>query len=220
MDPGERFVELVNRPAAEAHLDLMAALIGASFDPAADIGAVILGLDRLADECAPTFDSIMMALFESGRLLGNRVDYGDPANSYLHRVLDTGLGIPITLSVCAIEVGRRLDVPIVGIGLPGHFLVQCDGQFADPFHRGRRYADDELEPAWRRITGLTTPLDRRLLQPTHTRSILLRMLNNLKNSLVAMDEPVPLQTLARLRAAFPELANERAEHARWLRHWN
>ena len=67
---------------------------------------------------------------------------------------------------------------------------------------------------------MTVPLDRRLVQPTHTRSILLRMLNNLKNTLVAMDEPGPLGTLAKLRGAFPELANERAEHARWLRHWN
>lgn len=220
MDPAARFTDLVNRPASEAHLDLMAALIGASFDPSADVGSVIIGLDRLADECAPSFDSILMALFGSGRLRGNRVDYGDPANSYLHRVLATGLGIPITLCVCAIEVGRRLGVPIVGVGLPGHFLVQCNGVYADPFHNGRQYTPDELEPAWQRITGISAPLDPRVVQPAHTRSILLRMLNNLKGSLVAMDEPLPLQTLARLRSAFPELAQERAEHARWLRHWN
>jgi len=220
MDPADRFAELINRPASENHLDLLAGLIGATFDPGSDVGDVIIGLDRLADECAPSFDSILAALFVSGRLRGNRADYGDPENSYLHRVLASGLGIPITLGICAMEVGRRLDVPIVGVGLPGHFLVQCNGQFADPFHRGRRYSDDELEPAWRRITGLTIPLDRRFLQPTHTRSILLRMLNNLKNTLVAMDEPVPLQQLAKLRGSFPELAHERAEHARWLRHWN
>ncbi len=220
MDPAARFVHLVNRPAAEAHLDVMAALIGAAFDPDADVGAVVLGLDHLADGCAASFDSIIAALFVSGRLRGNRADYGDPANSYLHRVLATGVGIPITLGVCAIEVGRRLDVPIEGIGLPGHFLIRCDGQFADPFHNGRRYSDDELEPAWQRITGITAPLDRRLVQPTHVRSILLRMLNNLKNTLVAMDEPGPLATLATLRGAFPELAGERKEHARWMRHWN
>ncbi|MGB8860627.1 MAG: transglutaminase-like domain-containing protein [Ilumatobacteraceae bacterium] len=220
MDPADRFVELVNRPAAEAHLDVMAALIGAAFEPAADVGGVIVGLDRLADECAPSFDSILAALFISGRLRGNRADYGDPANSYLHQVLATGLGIPISLGVCAMEVGRRLGVPIEGIGLPGHFLVRCNGEFADPFHHGRRYSADELEPAWQRLTGITASLDRRLVQPTHTRSILLRMLNNLKNTLVAMDEPGPLAVLAKLRGAFPELAPEKAEHARWLRHWN
>jgi hypothetical protein len=77
-----------------------------------------------------------------------------------------------------------------------------------------------LEPAWQRITGLHEPLDQRLLRPVSSRSILLRMLNNLKNTFVAMDDPVPLKVLATLRGAFPELEHERAEYARWLRHWN
>lgn len=220
MDPAGRFAELVNRPAPHAPLDLMAALIGASFEPTADVDSVLLALDRLAGECAPTFDSILAKLFESGRLRGNSSDYGDPRNSYLHRVIGRGVGIPITLSVCAIEVGRRLGVPVAGVGLPGHFLIVCEGEYADPFHGGDRYTPDELEPAWRRITGMATGLDRRLVQPTHTRSILLRILNNLKNTMVAIDEPLQLKVLAKLRAAFPELANERAEHARWLRQWN
>lgn len=220
MDPAERFVELVNRPASRTHLDLMAALIGAAFDAEADVDKVLLDLDRLAEECAPSFDSILETLFASGLLRGNTADYGDPRNSYLHRVIERGVGIPITLSVCAIEVGRRVGVPIQGVGLPGHFLVVCDGVYADPFHGGGRYESDELEPAWRRITGMSTALDRRLIQPTHTRSILLRMLNNLKNTMVAIDEPLQLQVLAKLRAAFPELASEQGEYARWLRHWN
>ncbi|MCE9621672.1 MAG: transglutaminase-like domain-containing protein [Actinomycetia bacterium] len=220
MDPAERFVELVNQPAPAMHLDQMATLIGAAFDPSADIDGVLRRLDQLAAECAPSFDSIVSTLFASGRLRGNTSDYGDPRNSYLHRVVERGVGIPITLSVCAIEVGRRLGVQIDGVGLPGHFLVVCDGEYADPFHGGGRYTPDELEPAWRRITGMTTALDRRLVQPTHTRSILLRMLNNLKNTMVAIDEPLQLQVLAKLRSAFPELASEHGEHARWLRHWN
>jgi regulator of sirC expression with transglutaminase-like and TPR domain len=220
MAPAERFVELVNQPTPQTHLDLLATLIGASFDPAADVDKVLFELDRLADECAPSFESILSTLFASGRLRGNTSDYGDPRNSYLHRVVERGVGIPITLGVCAIEVGRRLGVPIEGVGLPGHFLVVCEGEYADPFHGGGRYTLDELEPAWRRITGMTTALDRRLVQPTHTRSILLRMLNNLKNTMVAIDEPLQLQVLAKLRAAFPELASEHGEHARWLRHWN
>jgi len=220
MDSAERFVELVNRPEPDTHLDLMAALIGAAFEPTADVDSVLTGLDRLASDCSASFDSVLATLFESGRLRGNSADYGDPRNSYLHRVLERGVGNPITLSLCAIEVGRRLGVRIEGVGLPGHFLIVCDGEYADPFHGGGRYTPDELEPAWRRITGMTAALDRRLVQPTHTRSILLRMLNNLKNTMVAIDEPLQLLVLAKLRSAFPELAGEEAEHARWLRHWN
>ena len=220
MESADRFIELVNRPASGAHLDLMAALIGASFDPAADPGSVLIALDRLADDCAPSFESVMSTLFGSGRLSGNRGDYGDPRNSYLHHVLHSGLGIPITLSVCAIEVGRRLDLDIRGVGLPGHFMVVCGDRYGDPFQAGRIHEAHEVEAAWRRNTGLQHAFDPRLLHPTHTRSILLRMLNNLKATLVAMDDPGPLRVLARLRGAFPELAAETKEHARWVRHWN
>ncbi len=218
MDPRDRFVEVVRHPSADVHLDVAAGLIGASFEADADLDAMALALDHLAAECQPDFESILH-LFQH-HLTGNSADYGDPRNSYLHQVLHRGLGIPITLSVCAIEVGRRLGVEVHGIGLPGHFLVECGGVFADPFHLGRIYAADELEPAWRRMTGLREPLDQRLLAPVSDRGILLRMLNNLKNTFVAMDDPVPLRTLATLRSAFPELVHEQAEYARWLRHWN
>ena len=220
MDPAERFAELITRPAAEAHLDLLAALVGASFDPSADVGKVVVALDHLAEHCSPTFDSILDELFASGRLRGNTTDYGDPRNSYLHEVLGRGVGIPITLSVCAIEVGRRLQVPVRGVGLPGHFMVECEGVVADPFRSGARYAAGEVEGAWQRNTGFTQPLDPRARAPVGTRHILLRMLNNLRNTFVSMDDPRPLAVLARLRGAFPELAHEKAEYARWLRHWN
>ena len=220
MDPAARFAELIGRHDEDAQLDLSAALIGAAFDPAADVGRVVVELDHLAAHCDPTFDSILAELFVSGRLRGNSADYGDPRNSYLHQVLHRGLGIPITLGVCAIEVGRRLGVPVRGVALPGHFFVVCEGRFADPFDAGRCHGPDEIEAAWRRVTGIAQRLDPALTQPVANRTILVRMLNNLKNTFVAMDDPGPLRVLAALRGAFPELAHERAEYARWLRHWN
>lgn len=218
MDPADRFVELVRTPVADVHLDVAAGLIGLCFDPDGDLDAVVGGLDRLAEACSPTFEGVLQVF--QHHLTGNTADYGDPRNSYLHEVLHRGLGIPITLSVCAIELGRRLGVPIHGVGLPGHFMVSSGGVFADPFHLGRTFTADELEPAWRRLTGLRDRLDPRMLQPVSQRGIVLRMLNNLKGTFVAMDDPAPLRTLATLRGAFPELAHERAEYARWLRHWN
>lgn len=220
MESVDRFAALIELPADEMHLDLAAALIGEAFDPTASADDVLLVLDQLATDCEPNFESVLHTLFVSRRLRGNSADYGDPCNSYLHCVLNRGVGIPITLSVCAIEVGRRLGLPIQGVGLPGHFLVVCDGVYADPFHDGARYSADQLEPAWQRITGMTDALDERFLEPASTRLILLRMLNNLKRTMVTIDEPSQLQVLARLRSAFPELSSERGEHARWLRHWN
>lgn len=222
MDSADRFVDVVQHPSKVTTLDVAAALIGASFEPPVDghdlVAEVVSGLDQLAAECEPDLVSVLR-LFEH-HLTGNTADYGDPRNSYLHQVLHRGTGIPITLSICAMEVGRRLGLEVHGIGLPGHFLIECGGVFADPFHHGHRCGPDELEAYWRHVTGMREPLDPRLVAPVTQRGILLRMLNNLKNTFVAMDEPAPLQVLAKLRGAFPELAHERAEYARWLRHWN
>lgn len=218
MDPTDRFVEAVRNPTPDIHLDVLAALIGVSFEPDAMVDDVVAALDHLAADCEPTFDGVLRQFHH--HLTGNTADYGDPRNSYLHAVLHRGLGIPITLSIVAIELGRRLEVPIEGVGLPGHFMVRCGERFADPFHLGRVFTVDELEPEWQRMTGIREPLDRRLLGSVTSRGVVLRMLNNLKATFVAMDDPVPLRTLARLRGAFPELAHEHAEYARWLRHWN
>ncbi|MEI8238286.1 MAG: transglutaminase-like domain-containing protein [Actinomycetota bacterium] len=223
MDPTVRFAQLTRGDAERVSLDEWTALIGAAFDRSGGrdvVGESIADLDRLADECEPDLESILQRLFGPAGLRGNLGDYGDPRNSYLHDVLRRGLGIPISLSVVALEVGRRLGVPIRGVGLPGHFVIECEGAYADPFHGAEVFDVEGIEAIWRRNTGLAQPLDRRLLASVSPRSIVLRMLNNLKNTFVAMDDPVTLRTLATLREAFPELAAERAEHARWLRHWN
>lgn len=222
MDSLSRFVDLVNRPAAEGHLDLVAALIGASFDRRADVGAVLIELDQLAGRFEPTFEALMAGLFGSGLLRGNTDDYGDPRNSYLHEVLQRRLGLPITLSIVAMEVGRRSGVVIEGIGLPGHFLVRdrASGAYGDPFHSGRIYLPEEVGPAWQRITRSKGPLAPSMLAATPPRSIILRMLNNLRSSLTERNDELALAVLARMRGAFPELLTERDEHARWLRHWN
>jgi len=230
MDPADRFAQVTNGPAGAVQLDEWAALIGAAFEwhagPSADhpttdvVDEVVAALDRLAAECGPDLESVMQRLFGPAGLRGNVHDYGDPRNSYLHQVLRRGMGIPITLSVVAIEVGRRIGLPIRGVGLPAHFVIECEGRFANPFLGPMLYGPDEIEGVWQRATGIQQSLDPRLLGPVSSRSIVLRMLNNLKNTFVAMDDPVPLRTLARLREAFVELAAERAEHARWLRHWN
>jgi regulator of sirC expression with transglutaminase-like and TPR domain len=219
MDPAEWFTSLVRQSDDAPDLDVFAGLIGASFEPGTDVAAVPKALDELAAPLEPTFESVM-SVFASGRLVGNSTDYSDPRNSYLHRVLERGLGIPITLSVCAIELGRRVGVPVRGIGLPGHFMVSCDGRFADPFRAGVIIAADQLETTWQRNTGTGAPLDRRFLAPAAPRAIVLRMLNNLMQTFVAGNDTVALATLARLRGSFAELESERGEHARWMRHWN
>lgn len=231
VDPADRFVDLIGTVAAETHLDLLAALLGASFDRSADVGDVLRELDELAESLrlvadrrgvAPDFAAVMTFLFADGKFTGNVTDYADPRNSFIHEVLRRRVGLPITLSIVAMEVGRRVGVPVIGVGLPGHFFVgeRATETYADPFHAGVLLNRDDLELRWKRLTNSPGTISRAMLLPTPTRSIMLRMLNNLKNTLTQRDDTVKLAVLAKLRSGYPELADERAEHARWMRHFN
>src|SRR4051794_36671314 len=217
-----RFAETVNGPGTDRHLDLLCALVASALDPSADVGDIIIALDRVADLCAPTFDGIIDTLFASGMFAGDGDDYHDPRNSLLHHVLTRRKGMPITLSVVAMEVGKRLSVPIDGVGLPGHFVIRDveSGTFADPFGRGVRYDSAGMIASWQQRMGAEAPLRPSMLLPTPARDIVLRILNNLRHSLVEREERVLLARLAPLRAAFPELADERGEHREWMRHFN
>jgi len=222
MDPAVRFTDIVNGPAADRNLDLLCALMATVVDHSADVGSIIVGLDRLAEVWTPSFDGIVDALFASGLLTGDSDDYHDPRNSLLHEVLIRRKGMPITLSVVAMEVGKRLGVPIRGIGLPGHFVIRDNesGSFADPFGRGVRYDEAGMISSWKQRMGADVALGPSMLTPVTTHDILIRMLNNLRHSLIERDQPVLLARMVPLRAAFPELADEREEHRHWMRHFN
>jgi regulator of sirC expression with transglutaminase-like and TPR domain len=140
--------------ATDIHLDEAALLLAAIEFPGLDAGQSLAILDsyavklagRLRDPSGPTFVSeANRFLFDELGFTGNEADYYNPANSCLNEVLATKTGIPITLSVVYLEIARRLDKPVFGIGQPGHFIVQYDdGHYAayiDPFHGGRLLDD-------------------------------------------------------------------------------
>ena len=102
---------------------------------------------RLLENDDPLFcmNILSQHLFDDLGYKGNSDDYNNPRNSYLNRVLERKQGIPITLALVYVEVGRRLSIPLVGVGLPGHFLVrhrEFDGLFVDPFNRGILLSED------------------------------------------------------------------------------
>src|SRR5947207_977668 len=103
-------------------------LIAAHARPNLSVPEWLQRLDGLAGRC----DAV-------DRFDGDRDDYYNPRNSYLPDVVDQTRGIPITLSVLAMEVGRRLRIPVTGVGMPGHFLVgdaRHPDRFGDPFNAG------------------------------------------------------------------------------------
>jgi regulator of sirC expression with transglutaminase-like and TPR domain len=121
-------------------------------------------------------------LFEDLGFRGNEAEYHDPRNSCLNHVLDRRTGIPIALSVVYIEVARRMGQPVVGIGLPGHFIVEYDdgrySTYIDPFHAGKLLTAEDCRKLAQKITR--AEVEPSALAPVSTRYILVRMLNNLR----------------------------------------
>ncbi len=123
-------------------------------------------------------------LFEEEGFRGNTDDYYDPRNSCLNDVLDRRLGIPITLSVVMMEVGRRVGLPILGVGLPGHFVVRADVTdepvLLDPFDGGEVVTHERAADLVARAVGRRVTLTDQHFAPIGRRQILARMLANLK----------------------------------------
>jgi regulator of sirC expression with transglutaminase-like and TPR domain len=142
---------------------------------------VLLGQNRSA---ANVLECLNEVLFVREGLQGNSENYYDPRNSYLNEVLDTKQGIPITLSVIFMEVARRLDFPIEGVGFPGHFIVKYMDQgrelLIDPFNQGRILTMRQCQELLDRVYGGNVSIQPAFLQPMNKRAIISRMLFNLK----------------------------------------
>lgn len=134
---------------------------------------------------------------------GNVQDYYDPRNSYLNEVLERRTGIPITLSVVVMAVGWRAGLEIVGVGLPGHFIVKAIDRnrevLFDPFHGGRQLTSPECENVVAQATGQPFHIRSDSLQAAPPALIVHRMLTNLKNIYMnANDLPRAIRVIERL----------------------
>ncbi len=210
-DGGDRamahFADLVARPDDEIPLDETALLIAYHARPELDLGAELARLDDLAASCnPPTFDGLVRHLFGDLGFHGNADHYREPDNSYLDQVLRRRVGIPISLSVLTMEVGRRLGVPLDGVGMPGHFLVRHRGDpatFLDPFGGGRRLDAAGCREIFTALGGADWSDD--YLAPVGVRSILTRMLLNLQGLFLPSDLRSAAWVL-QLRLAIPGVA--------------
>ena len=193
----ERFTALVSGPEEDLDLAEAVLLIAQEEQPDLDVAHYLKRLDQLADAVrtelppSPTHNDTLKCLnthlFIKEGLRGNTGEYYDPRNSFLNEVLETKAGIPITLSVIYMEVGRRLGLALVGIGFPGHFLVKYSGpdgeRILDPFLGGASLSEAQLAAKLRSMYGENNPLAAqvsKLLAPATKKEILTRMLGNLK----------------------------------------
>lgn len=208
------FAEAVADPGRD--LDEVAFALSAVLQPGLDVIGCLAALDQLAADCpTPTREGVMSYLFGSGRpgdglFAGDRSEYHHWRNSCLDQVVATRRGMPISLAVVAVEVARRVGVRLVGVGLPGHFLVgdASDREwFADPFHGRSGLVVDDCR-ALLLQAGVSRWSDR-FLDPTPNRLVIARMLNNLKLSCERNGDAVRSALVMQARQAMPEFGAER-----------
>ncbi len=135
-------------------------------------------------------------LFDTEGFTGNLGDYEDPRNSFVNDVLRRRTGIPITLSIIYMHVGRRVGLWLEGVNFPGHFLVRCKGMLGDaapsedlildPFHGGIVLTERDCARMLARHAGEDARFDRSLLAPAFKSQILVRLLVNLKRAYAKM----------------------------------
>ncbi len=191
------FEEMASQRDDQLDVALGAALIAQDVYGNLDVPGLLLRFDELASPLVgkrlesevPEAQAVEMArhLYTGLGFRGNETDYYDPRNSLLPDVLDRRLGIPISLAIVYCEIARRVGVPARGVAFPGHFLIRIERSGAadepvivDPFFTGRRLGRDALERLLRRALGPRERLRPEHLAPAPARTILVRVLTNLK----------------------------------------
>jgi regulator of sirC expression with transglutaminase-like and TPR domain len=206
MDAVEHFIALLAGRGPGPELDVGALAIAAGANPELDASTWLRELDRLAHG-VDSLGSLIHRLFVEERFVGNKADYYDVRNSLLDQVLERKLGIPITLSVVCIEVGRRAGVSLEGIGMPGHFLVRplATDHYLDAFNGGALLDLAGCEALFRTANqaGPNVPFRRHILTTAPRRAILARILENLRTVYRDLGRLADLEWVLRMRLSLP-----------------
>ena len=186
------FSRLITRPEEDLDLGRIALVLAGEEYPDLDLEESLSMLDRMAGEVGGRFQGLAEPgqragelaryLFQELGFQGNSADYYDPENSYFNRVLERRTGIPITLSLLFIEVGRRVGLRCHGVGMPGHFLVGLEGEdvYFDPFNASGPLTSTGCREIAEHLFGERLQWQDSYLDPCSKYEFLYRILNNLK----------------------------------------
>lgn len=225
-DPSSLFAALVSEEGSAIDLAEAALLLAQEEYPDLDPRPYLERLqrwgdavrDRLPDTASASeaADALRTVLFDEKGLRGNADDYYDPRNSFLNEVLDRRTGIPITLSAVYMEVGQRAGLQVEGLALPGHFIVRVGGPalgvLLDPFFGGASLSEEQCQERLDRVFGRKARLDAGMLAACDTRTMLARMLRNLKLIYHKRDDQLrALQSCDRLLDLDPDAPGERRD---------
>jgi regulator of sirC expression with transglutaminase-like and TPR domain len=226
------FTEAVTGPESRFDLARAALLIACEEYPGLDSLRYIAKLEVMAaavrpavtttDDPALKIEYLNAYLFDERGFRGNAEEYYDPRNSFLNDVVDRGLGIPITLSIVYMEVGRRVGMPLQGVGMPGHFIMKyaepAEDIYIDAFNRGRMLSRQACEQLVQQLYGEAVPFQESFLAPVSKKQILARVLMNLKAIYIHTKEHLKsLSVVERLLIIQPDAEQELKDRAA-LRH--
>jgi regulator of sirC expression with transglutaminase-like and TPR domain len=222
------FTEAVNGPENRLDLARTALLIASEAYPGLDILRYVAKLEVMAaavraavtttDDPALKIESLNAYLFKERGFRGNAEEYYDPRNSFLNDVIDRRLGIPITLSVIYMEVGRRVGMPLQGVGMPGHFIMKYAEPkgdiYIDPFNQGQILSRQACEELIQQLHSEPVPFQETFLAPVSKKQILARMLMNLKAIYIhTKDYLKALSVVERLLIIQPDVEQEMKDRA-------
>jgi regulator of sirC expression with transglutaminase-like and TPR domain len=234
----QRFYQEIQQPEEAIALAQAALYLAQEEYPDLDSDRYLNQLDRMATEVAdrlPTeryplrvIQTINQYLYQDLGFRGNTDDYYDPRNSYLNQVIDRRTGIPITLSLVYLEIAQRVGFPMVGVGMPGHFLIRpaLDEMevFVDPFHQGEVLFAEDCQERLSQIYGRPVPLRPEFLKSITAHQFLARMLSNLKVIYLNQGEMVKtLATIDRILLLFPDAPVEHRDRGLLhyqMKRWN
>lgn len=195
------FEQLVRKPEADINLAEAALVLASDEYPTLDVARYLAQLDAMANALAArlppqrdpqaTVRVLNDYLFRELHFVGNQWDYYDPRNSYLNDVLERRTGLPITLSLVYLELAKRTQLPIYGVGLPGHFIVKWQDErtriLIDAFDRGAVLDERAVEAKVRETFDPQARFQPEWLKAVGAKYILTRMLYNLKAAFLYRD---------------------------------
>lgn len=208
---------LARDPSAPLDLAEIALLMSRDEYPNLDVEAHLNELSAMAHEAQPYLrghlahqvQGLCRYVFHEMGFRGNVENYYDPRNSYFNAVLERRLGIPITLAAVMIAIGQRAGMHLVGVGLPGHFIVKAVDPrqeiLLDPFHGGRVLSLEDCESLVHEATGVPFEASKVALEPLPLGAMVTRMYNNLRGIYYkAKDWPRSIRIMERMRLLRPE----------------
>lgn len=222
----ERLRQIVSGPDEDISLAEAALLIAGHGYPDLNVAAYLSRIEELAymlrlrideaDSIHERISALNQFLFGELGFAANSDDYYDPRNSFLNEVLERRTGIPITLSVIYMELGRKVGLPLQGVSFPGHFLVKCavpEGAVVlDPYSGGISLGLPDLQKRLREVQGgeVSRAIVAELLVSASNKDIIVRLLRNLKAIYLRehkLDKALPIMNwiIATMPEQTPEL---------------